>query len=68
MVKDVVEASHNGIISWERKSNVNPILLEGNDDFIKTKERWKIFENYFNEKILNIKKLFLQMEVIYLNQ
>lgn len=59
MVKDVVEASHNGIISWERKSNVNPILLEGNDDFIKTKERWKIFENYFNEKILNIKKLFL---------
>jgi len=57
IVEDVVEASHNGIISWEVKSNIEPILLQGKDDFIKTKERWKIFEDYFNEKNINFKKI-----------
>ena len=57
MVEDVVEASHNGIVSWEIKSNVEPILLQGKDDFEKTKERWKIFEDYFNEKNINFKKI-----------
>ncbi len=57
IVEDVVEASHNGIVSWEIKSNVEPILLQGKDDFEKTKERWKIFEGYFNEKNINFKKI-----------
>ena len=41
IVEDVVEASHNGIVAWENKSQVFPILLQGEDDNIKTKERWK---------------------------
>jgi len=57
IVEDVVEASHNGIVSWEIKSNVEPILLQGKDDFEKTKERWKIFEDYFNKKNINFKKI-----------
>ena len=48
--EDVIEACHNGIVSWEKKSNVQPIILQGNDDYVKTKERWKIFKNYFDEK------------------
>jgi glucose/mannose-6-phosphate isomerase len=48
--EDVIEACHNGIVSWEKKSNVQPIILQGNDDYVKTKERWKILKNYFNEK------------------
>jgi glucose/mannose-6-phosphate isomerase len=47
MAEDVVEASHNGIISFEKHSIVQPILLEGKDDYIKTKERWKILKEYF---------------------
>ncbi len=47
MAEDVLEACHNGIVSWEKPSNVKPILLEGKDDFIKTKERWKILKEYF---------------------
>ena len=50
--EDVIEACHNGIVAWERSSNAQPILLEGNDDYFKTKERWKILKEFFaNEKI-----------------
>ncbi len=45
--EDVLEACHNGIVSWEKESNVNPILIQGKDDYIKTKERWKIIKEYF---------------------
>jgi glucose/mannose-6-phosphate isomerase len=49
MIEDVIEACHNGIVSWEKKSNVKPILIQGKEDFIKTKERWQILKNYFKE-------------------
>jgi glucose/mannose-6-phosphate isomerase len=48
--EDVVESSHNGIVPWERRSNVQPILLQGANDHIKTKERWEIFQEYFESK------------------
>ena len=52
MVENIVETCHNGIVSWERVSNAQPILIQGADDFIKTKERWKIIkENFENNKI-----------------
>ena len=28
---------------------MNPILIQGKDDYIKTKERWEIIKEYFNE-------------------
>ena len=49
IAEDIVEACHNGIVSWEKESNVNPILIQGKDDYIKTKERWTIVKDYFNE-------------------
>jgi glucose/mannose-6-phosphate isomerase len=49
IIEDVIEASHNGIVSWERPSNVKPILLQGQDDYIKTKERWLILKEYFKK-------------------
>lgn len=49
MVEDVIEACHNGIVAWEKPDKVNPILLEGKDDYIKTKERWEILKGYFNK-------------------
>jgi glucose/mannose-6-phosphate isomerase len=47
MTEDIIEAGHNDIVSWEKKSNVQPILLEGEDDYIKTKQRWEIIKKYF---------------------
>lgn len=52
MVENVVEACHNGIVSWEKITDVQPILIQGTDDFVKTKERWEIIKEYFeNNKI-----------------
>ena len=51
--ENVVESSHNGIVSWERPSSMVPIMIEGKDDHVKTKERWKILREYF--EVNNIK-------------
>ena len=49
IAEDIIEACHNGIVAWERKSKIKPILIQGKDDHIKTKERWKIIKEYFNQ-------------------
>ena len=48
IVEDIVESCHNGIVAWMNKSEVNPILIEGSDDFIKTKERWNAVKEFLN--------------------
>ena len=48
IAEDVIETCHNGIVSWEKPSHVQPILIQGKDDYIKTKELWKILKKYFN--------------------
>jgi len=58
MAEDVIEACHNGIVSWERSSNVKPILIEGHDDFVKTKERWQIIKNYFETNKIEYREVF----------
>ena len=58
ITEDVLEASHNGIVSWEKPSIVQPILIEGEDDYIKTKERWKIMKEYFKENNIDYKEVF----------
>ena len=50
IVENVIEACHNGIVSWETSSEVKPILIQGKDDYIKTKERWNIIKDYFKTK------------------
>ena len=57
IVEDVVESSHNGIVAWEKKSKVVPILLMGQDDYIKTKERWMIFKGYLAYKKIPHKEI-----------
>ena len=50
MIDDIIESCHNGIVSWENSSTLQPILIEGEDDYIKTKERWVIIKEIFQEK------------------
>ena len=47
MIEDIIESCHNCIVAWEESSNVQPILLQGEDDYFKTKERWKILKEFF---------------------
>lgn len=58
MAEDVLEASHNGIVAWEKSSNVKPILIEGEDDYIRTKERWKILKEYFRENKIDFREIY----------
>ena len=50
MTEDIIETCHNGIVPWEKNLNVHPILIRGNDDYIKTIERWDILKQFFTEK------------------
>ena len=50
IAEDVLEATHNGVVSWEKKSKLKPILIRGVNDHIKTKERWEILKEFFNSK------------------
>jgi glucose/mannose-6-phosphate isomerase len=57
MVENIVETCHNGIVSWERKSSVQPILIEGQDDYIKTKERFNIIKEFFKKNNIEYKEI-----------
>ena len=57
MAENVIEACHNGIVSWEQKSDVQPILIQGKDDYIKTKERWDIIKEYFRENEIDYREI-----------
>lgn len=56
--EDVIEACHNGIVSWEKISSKQPILIQGSADYVKTKERWKILKEFFDEKNIGYYEIF----------
>ena len=58
MAEDVIEACHNGIVAWEKPNrDVKPILIEGTDDYIKTKERWSILKRYFEQNKIDYREI-----------
>ncbi len=50
ITEDVIEACHNGIVSWCGPSGIRPILIHGADDHQKTKERWAVLKEFFAER------------------
>ncbi len=50
ITEDIIESCHNGIVAWEKKSQVQPILIKGYNDHVKTVERWSILEQFFIEQ------------------
>ncbi len=57
IIEDVIETCHNGIVSWERPSIVQPILLRGKDDYVKTKERFDIVKEFFIKNNIDFKEI-----------
>ena len=55
--EDIIESSHNGIVAWEKRSKIKPILLTGKDDYIKTKERWRIVKKFFDVNKIRYKEI-----------
>ncbi len=58
ITEDVIEACHNGIVAWEERSNIQPVLIQGKDDYEKTKERWSILKEFFKEKNIEYREVF----------
>ena len=57
VIEDVIESCHNGIVTWDKQNDFQPILIRGQDDFEKTKERWEILKEYFNERKIEYKEI-----------
>ena len=58
VIENVIEACHNGVVAWEKPTKLQPILLQGADDYVKTKERLKIVKEFFNERDIRYKEIF----------
>lgn len=65
ITEDVIEACHNGIVSWDMSSNIKPILLQGSDDYVKTKERWNVLKEFFDLKNIQYKEIYSQKGGIF---
>ncbi|MHB8545768.1 MAG: SIS domain-containing protein [Nitrosotalea sp.] len=58
IAEDIIEACHNGIVSWERSSAVQPMLLQGKDDYVKTKNLWKVIKEYFDMNKIDYREVY----------
>ena len=45
-------------MAWEQKSIIEPILIEGKDDYKKTKERWSVLKEYFISQNIKFDEVF----------
>ena len=52
ITEDVIESCHNGVVAWEKNSNVQPVLIRGYNDHIKTIERWDILKEFFRDSAI----------------
>ena len=57
VIEDVIESCHNGIVVWDKKNDFQPMFIKGQEDYEKTKERWKILEEFFSEKNIKFQKI-----------
>ena len=57
IIEDIIESCHNGMVSWEKPSRVQPILLRGQEDYIKTKERFEIIKGFFIKNNIDFKEI-----------
>jgi glucose/mannose-6-phosphate isomerase len=58
IAEDIIEACHNGIVSWEKSSNVQPILIQGKDDYVMTKKLWQIIKEYFDMNSIDYQQVY----------
>ena len=57
IAEDVIESCHNGIVAWKNSTNFQPILIQGEEDNIKTKERWEILKLFFDSNEIQYKEI-----------
>ena len=50
ITEEILESCHNGIVAWEKNSNIQPIFIRGVNDHVKTIERWNILKEFFKQE------------------
>ena len=63
IIEDIVESCHNGVVAWEKKSTIKPIMIRGNDDHFRTAEKYKILSEYFDYLALFFRFLVLKCQL-----
>lgn len=58
VTENVIEACHNGVVSWRGMSTIKPIMIRGVNDHVKTKERWGILKEFFESWGIEYKEIF----------
>lgn len=58
MAEDMMESTHNGIVAWSKRSTLQPVLIQGKDDYTKTRERWVILKEFFESERINYLDVF----------
>ena len=56
--ENVIESCHNGVVAWEKPTNLQPILIQGQNDHSRTKERWGILKEFFQSKEIKYEEIF----------
>lgn len=57
ITEDVIEACHNGVVAWDKQTSIKPILVQGSNDYFKTKERWKILKEFFDKREIDYREI-----------
>lgn len=60
IAEDILEACHNGIVSWENETDFQPLLIRGTDDYEKTVQLWDIIKKFFDSKGINYKEIITE--------
>ena len=47
VIEDVIESCHNGIVTWDKQNDFQPILIRGKDDFEKNQREMGNFKRIF---------------------
>ena len=58
ITENVIESCHNGVVAWEKPTNLQPILIQGQSDHSRTKERWSILKEFFQSKEIKYEEVF----------
>ena len=46
-----------GLLLGKKRSKIKPILIIGKDDYVKTKERWKVVKEFFKINKIQYKEV-----------
>ena len=63
--EDLMEACHNGSVSWQTRANNKTILIRGTDDHAQKKKRWEMLKDQVNEQEIPCTEIMSEGKTIF---